>query len=63
MNENTMQTVVVYHLDDEETPYRSKLKKIADEITLGDFKSLIINLPKTYKYFFKSEDADFGSVY
>uniref|UniRef100_A0A915HNB1 Dishevelled n=1 Tax=Romanomermis culicivorax TaxID=13658 RepID=A0A915HNB1_ROMCU len=55
------QTIVVYHLDDEETPYRSKLRKPPDHITLQDFKSLITNPPRTYKYFFKSEDADFGT--
>lgn len=52
-------TVVIYHIDDEETPYKAKLKVSSDDVTLNDFKS-VLNLPRNYKFFFKSEDADFG---
>jgi hypothetical protein len=53
---------VVYHVDDEETPY---LKKVAaaqgqSRVTLGDLKA-VLNRPN-YKYFFKSKDDDFGVV-
>lgn len=54
-----MSTVVIYHIDDEETPYRTKLFVSGDQVTLADFKGAL-NLPRNYKFFFKSEDADFG---
>ena len=54
------ETKVIYHLDDEETPYLVKLLPRGGKsaVTLGDLKQ-VLNKPQ-YKYFFKSQDADFG---
>ncbi|XP_031561635.1 segment polarity protein dishevelled homolog DVL-3-like isoform X2 [Actinia tenebrosa] len=54
------ETKVIYHIDDEDTPYLVKLGKHPDIVTLGDFKN-VLNRP-TYKFFFKSMDDDFGVV-
>ena len=51
-------TKIIYHIDDENTPYLVKLSVNADKVTLGDFKAAL-NRPN-YKFFFKSVDADFG---
>ncbi|VUZ50018.1 unnamed protein product, partial [Hymenolepis diminuta] len=53
-------TKIIYHIDDENTPYLVKLSVRADKVTLGDFKAAL-NRPN-YKFFFKSVDADFGVV-
>ncbi|VDM17894.1 unnamed protein product [Hydatigera taeniaeformis] len=53
-------TKIIYHIDDENTPYLVKLSVNADKVTLGDFKAAL-NRPN-YKFFFKSVDADFGVV-
>ena len=50
------ETKVIYHLDDEETPYLVKLSGAV--VSLGDLKA-VLNKPH-HKYFFKSQDADFG---
>lgn len=52
------ETKVIYHIDDEETPYLIKLPITADRVTLGDLKNAL-NRP-SYKFFFKSMDVDFG---
>ncbi|KAM7533178.1 hypothetical protein Aperf_G00000126929 [Anoplocephala perfoliata] len=52
-------TKIIYHIDDENTPYLVKLSVNADKVTLGDFKAAL-NRPN-YKFFFKSVDADFGN--
>lgn len=52
------ETKVIYHIDDEDTPYLVKLPKSPTDVRLGDFKN-ILNRP-TYKFFFKSMDDDFG---
>lgn len=52
------ETKIIYHVDDEETPYLVKIPKPPDQVTLGDFKN-VINRPN-YKFFFKSMDDDFG---
>ena len=52
------ETKVIYHIDDEDTPYLIKLPIPADQVTLGDLKTAL-NKP-TFKYFFKSMDDDFG---
>lgn len=52
------ETKVIYHIDDEDTPYLVKLGKHPDVVTLGDFKN-VLNRP-SYKFFFKSMDDDFG---
>uniref|UniRef100_A0A8C0KCN6 Dishevelled segment polarity protein 2 n=1 Tax=Canis lupus dingo TaxID=286419 RepID=A0A8C0KCN6_CANLU len=54
-------TKVIYHLDEEETPYLVKIPVPAERITLGDFKS-VLQRPAGAKYFFKSMDQDFGVV-
>ena len=52
------ETKVIYHIDDEDTPYLVKLPKNPAEVTLSDFKN-VLNRP-SYKFFFKSMDDDFG---
>lgn len=52
------ETKIIYHIDDEETPYLVKISKGPKDVTLGDFKN-ILNRP-SYKFFFKSMDDDFG---
>ncbi|MCL4123542.1 UNVERIFIED_CONTAM: hypothetical protein GTU68_064126 [Idotea baltica] len=54
------ETKIIYHIDEEETPYLVKIPKAPDKVTLGDFKN-VLNRP-SYKFFFKSMDADFGVV-
>ena len=52
------ETKIIYHLDDQETPYLVKLSVPADRVTLADFKN-VLKKPN-YKFFFKSMDDDFG---
>lgn len=52
------ETKIIYHLDEQETPYLVKLPIPAERVTLGDFKGLL-NRPN-YKFYFKSMDDDFG---
>lgn len=52
------ETKIIYHIDDEDTPYLIKLPIPADRVTLGDFKNAL-NRPNL-KFFFKSMDDDFG---
>lgn len=52
------ETKIIYHVDDEETPYLVKLPISPDKVTLADFKN-VFNRPN-YKFFFKSMDDDFG---
>ena len=54
------ETKVIYHIDDEDTPYLVKLPKSPVDVTLSDFKN-VLNRP-SYKFFFKSMDDDFGWV-
>ncbi|CAG9861102.1 unnamed protein product [Phyllotreta striolata] len=54
------ETKVIYHIDDEETPYLVKIAISPDKVTLSDFKN-VLNRPN-YKFFFKSMDDDFGVV-
>ncbi|XP_029470966.1 segment polarity protein dishevelled homolog DVL-3 isoform X4 [Rhinatrema bivittatum] len=54
------ETKVIYHLDEQETPYLVKLPLPAERVTLADFKA-VLNKP-SYKFFFKSMDDDFGVV-
>jgi len=51
---------VIYHIDDEDTPYLVKLPVGPEKVTLGDFKN-VLNRPN-FKFFFKSMDDDFGVV-
>uniref|UniRef100_A0A9J7YHP6 Dishevelled segment polarity protein 3a n=1 Tax=Cyprinus carpio carpio TaxID=630221 RepID=A0A9J7YHP6_CYPCA len=53
-------TKVIYHLDDQETPYLVKLPIPAERVTLLDLKNALKK--PNYKFFFKSMDDDFGVV-
>lgn len=55
---NMGETKVIYHLDEQETPYLVKLPVPSERVTLADFKG-VLNKPN-YKFFFKSMDDDFG---
>uniref|UniRef100_A0A3B3ZHH8 Uncharacterized protein n=1 Tax=Periophthalmus magnuspinnatus TaxID=409849 RepID=A0A3B3ZHH8_9GOBI len=54
------ETKIIYHLDDQETPYLVKVPVPADKVTLADFKN-VLKKPN-YKFYFKSMDDDFGVV-
>uniref|UniRef100_A0A673LII5 Segment polarity protein dishevelled homolog DVL-3-like n=1 Tax=Sinocyclocheilus rhinocerous TaxID=307959 RepID=A0A673LII5_9TELE len=54
------ETKVIYHLDDQETPYLVKLPIPAERVTLLDLKNALKK--PNYKFFFKSMDDDFGVV-
>ncbi|XP_061113805.1 segment polarity protein dishevelled homolog DVL-1-like isoform X2 [Conger conger] len=57
------ETKVIYHIDEEETPYLVKLAVPPEKVTLADFKNVLNNRPvNNYKFFFKSMDQDFGVV-
>ena len=56
------ETRIVYHVDDEQTPYLVKLPIPHNSIKLSDFKASI-SLPRPhYKFFFKSYDKDFDGI-
>ncbi|KAM7405075.1 hypothetical protein PAMP_012363 [Pampus punctatissimus] len=56
------ETKIIYHIDEEETPYLVKLSVSPEKVTLADFKNVLNNRPvNSYKFFFKSMDQDFGS--
>ncbi|XP_041850312.1 segment polarity protein dishevelled homolog DVL-3-like isoform X3 [Melanotaenia boesemani] len=54
------ETRVIYHLEDQETPYLIRISVPAQRVTLADFKQ-VLNKPNV-KFFFKSVDDDFGVV-
>ncbi|KAG0411839.1 hypothetical protein HPB47_011020 [Ixodes persulcatus] len=54
------ETKILYHIDDEDTPYLVKVLVPPDRVTLADFKN-VLNRPN-YKFFFRSMDDDFGVV-
>uniref|UniRef100_A0A8C0FWR8 Dishevelled segment polarity protein 1 n=1 Tax=Chelonoidis abingdonii TaxID=106734 RepID=A0A8C0FWR8_CHEAB len=57
------ETKIIYHIDEEETPYLVKLPVPPEKVTLTDFKNVLSNRPvHSYKFFFKSMDQDFGVV-
>ncbi|XP_042557855.1 segment polarity protein dishevelled homolog DVL-1 isoform X2 [Dipodomys spectabilis] len=57
------ETKIIYHMDEEETPYLVKLPVAPERVTLADFKSVLSSRPAhAYKFFFKSMDQDFGVV-
>uniref|UniRef100_A0A8C2AXZ2 Dishevelled segment polarity protein 1 n=1 Tax=Cyprinus carpio TaxID=7962 RepID=A0A8C2AXZ2_CYPCA len=57
------ETKIIYHIDEEETPYLVKLTVSPEKATLADFKNVLNNRPvNSYKFFFKSMDQDFGVV-
>jgi segment polarity protein dishevelled len=56
------ETKVIYHIDEEDTPYLVKIYKPPNQVTLGDFKAGIATHFQRYKFFFKSQDDDFGVV-
>lgn len=59
-NKITSETKVIYHIDDETTPYLVKIPLSSSQVTLKDFKMVLNKQNSNYKYFFKSMDADFG---
>lgn len=61
MGELYPETKVIYHIDDEETPYMIRLPVGSDQVCLGDFK-IALKHPNC-KFFFKSMDDDFGFDY
>ena len=52
------ETKVIYHVDDEGTPYMLTIPKPPSEVTLADFKEKL-NRPAA-KFFFKSKDEEVG---
>uniref|UniRef100_A0A8P4GNT7 Dishevelled segment polarity protein 3b n=1 Tax=Dicentrarchus labrax TaxID=13489 RepID=A0A8P4GNT7_DICLA len=54
------ETRVIYHLEDQDTPYLIRINVPAQRVTLADFKQ-VLNKPNL-KFFFKSVDDDFGVV-
>ncbi|KAJ8257808.1 hypothetical protein GJAV_G00189960 [Gymnothorax javanicus] len=57
------ETKIIYHIDEEETPYLVKIAVPPEKVTLADFKNVLNNRPvNSYKFFFKSMDQDFGVV-
>nr|XP_015192508.1 PREDICTED: segment polarity protein dishevelled homolog DVL-1 isoform X2 [Lepisosteus oculatus] len=57
------ETKIIYHIDEEETPYLVKLTVPPEKVTLADFKNVLNNRAvNNYKFFFKSMDQDFGVV-
>uniref|UniRef100_I3KKZ9 Dishevelled segment polarity protein 3b n=1 Tax=Oreochromis niloticus TaxID=8128 RepID=I3KKZ9_ORENI len=54
------ETRVIYHLEDQDTPYLIRINVPAERVTLADFKH-VLNKPNI-KFFFKSVDDDFGVV-
>ncbi|XP_041130481.1 segment polarity protein dishevelled homolog DVL-1 [Polyodon spathula] len=57
------ETKIIYHIEEEETPYLVKLTVSPEKVTLADFKNVLGNRPvSAYKFFFKSMDQDFGVV-
>ncbi|XP_070685857.1 LOW QUALITY PROTEIN: segment polarity protein dishevelled homolog DVL-3 [Pempheris klunzingeri] len=54
------ETRVIYHLEDQDTPYLIRINVPAQRVTLADFKH-VLNKPNV-KFFFKSVDDDFGVV-
>lgn len=60
MASSSTETKIIYHLDDQDTPYLVKLPIAADRCTLLHLKNALAK--PNYKYFFKSMDDDFGFV-
>uniref|UniRef100_A0A672YJ81 DIX domain-containing protein n=2 Tax=Sphaeramia orbicularis TaxID=375764 RepID=A0A672YJ81_9TELE len=52
------ETRVIYHLEDQDTPYLIRIGVPAQRVTLSDFKQ-VLNKPNV-RFFFKSVDQDFG---
>ncbi|XP_008313716.1 segment polarity protein dishevelled homolog DVL-3 isoform X2 [Cynoglossus semilaevis] len=53
-------TRVIYHLEDQDTPYLIRINVPAQRVTLADFKQVLNK--QNVRFFFKSEDDDFGVV-
>ncbi|KAF6038945.1 dsh-2 [Bugula neritina] len=60
MGSEEVETKIIYHIGDEDTPYLIKLSIPPDIVTLKDFKDALQK--PNHKYFFRSMDADFGVV-
>lgn len=53
-------TKVIYHVDEQKTPYLLKVPGSAGDISLKDFKAALNRPGSSFKYFFNSVDDDFG---
>ena len=53
------ETKVIYHVDEEETPYLVKVGVPPDSVTLGDLRA-VLRQRHNYKYFFKKNMPDIG---
>ncbi|KAM9820281.1 segment polarity protein dishevelled homolog DVL-3 [Neosynchiropus ocellatus] len=56
----TGETRVIYHLEDQDTPYLVRVHVPAQRVTLADLKQVLNK--QNHKFFFKSVDDDFGVV-
>ncbi|KAM9359681.1 LOW QUALITY PROTEIN: segment polarity protein dishevelled homolog DVL-3 [Symphorus nematophorus] len=59
------ETRVIYHLEDQETPYLVRINVPAQRVTLRDFRqtlNLKPNQNQNLKFFFKNEDQDYGAA-
>ncbi|PAA61894.1 hypothetical protein BOX15_Mlig008755g3 [Macrostomum lignano] len=54
-------TKIIFHVDEEDTPYLIRLSIPPGQATLADFKNAL-NYKANFKFFFKSVDDDFGVV-
>lgn len=54
------ETKVIYHIDEETTPYLVKIPVSPALVSLKDFKMVLNKQNSNFKYYFKSMDADFG---
>ena len=62
-NQQQKETKIIYHIDDEPTPYLVKIPFPPPQVKLKDFKTILRQQQTcNYKFFFKSMDADFGLV-
>ncbi|XP_068561385.1 segment polarity protein dishevelled homolog DVL-3 isoform X1 [Cebidichthys violaceus] len=60
MGDSMEETRVIFHLEDQETPYLIRINVPAQRVTLADFKH-VLNKPNM-RFFFKSVDDEIGVV-
>lgn len=61
MSDVKMETLVYYYREDEDKPYKTRIPVAPESVTLRDLKTTL-KLRSQCKFFFKSEDKDFGLV-
>ena len=54
------ETKVIYYVDDEETPYMTKIPLSPSKVKLSDLKEQLSRPGPFKKFFFKSIDDDIG---